>query len=105
MDSGEAVFGVEESLVDRQGRDRVLLTTKAPVCDGQGAVDQIVTVSLDITERKRVEQEIRESEERFRSLVEGSVSASSSNATACLSSQIGLTLTSSDTRIRWKSSV
>ena len=73
LDTGEAVFDVEESFVDRRGRDRVLLTTKAPICNGAGAVDQIVTVSLDITERKRGEQEIRESEERFRSLVEGSV--------------------------------
>ena len=73
LDTGNAVFGIEESLVDRHGRERVLLTTKAPICSRGGAVDQIVTVSLDITDRKRVEYEVRESEERFRSLVEGSV--------------------------------
>jgi diguanylate cyclase (GGDEF)-like protein/PAS domain S-box-containing protein len=71
--SSETISGMEETIVDRGGRPRILLTTKAPVRNSSGQVDQIVTVSLDITERKRVEQEVRESEQRFRSLVEGSV--------------------------------
>jgi diguanylate cyclase (GGDEF)-like protein/PAS domain S-box-containing protein len=73
VETGQMVVGFEESLVDRQGRERVLLTTKAPLRHGDGRIDQVVTVSLDITKRKRVEQAVRESEERFRSLVEGSV--------------------------------
>ncbi len=64
---------VEEVVVDSTGAERVLLTTKAPVESASGHVDQIVTVSLDITERKRNEQALRESEQRFRSLVESSV--------------------------------
>ncbi len=65
--------GVEETLCDRDGNTRVLLTTKAPLFDRQGGVDQIVTVSLDITDRKRGEQARKESEQRYRDLVEGSV--------------------------------
>ncbi len=73
MESSGAVREVEEKLTDRAGRERVLLTNKAPLCDNDGRVSSIVTVSLDITELKRGEQAMRESEERFRSLVEGSV--------------------------------
>ena len=73
MESGGVVRDVEEVLTDREGRERVLLTNKAPLCDNEGSVSSIVTVSLDITELKRGEQAMRESEERFRSLVEGSV--------------------------------
>ena len=72
-DSDRMMFGVEENLTDRENKPRVLLTTKAPLSDNEGQVDSIVTVSLDITERKRGEQAVRESEERFRDLVESSV--------------------------------
>jgi diguanylate cyclase (GGDEF)-like protein/PAS domain S-box-containing protein len=73
QETGQPVVGIEEILTDREGTERVLLTTKAPLCDAQGRVSQVVTVSLDITERKRGEQALRESERRFRNLVEGSV--------------------------------
>jgi diguanylate cyclase (GGDEF)-like protein/PAS domain S-box-containing protein len=73
LEHGETVDGVEETVRDSNGDERILLTTKAPLRNGEGAVDQIVTVSLDITQRKRVEQAARESEARFRSLIEGAV--------------------------------
>lgn len=71
--TGQVVAGEEETVIDPHGRDHVLLTTKAPLLAADGAVDQVVTVSLDITKRKRSEQAVLESEQRFRNLVEGSV--------------------------------
>ncbi len=73
LHANRMTVGVEEELRDREGKPRVLLTTKAPLSGNEGQVDSIVTVSLDITERKHGEQAVRESEERFRNLVESSV--------------------------------
>ncbi len=71
--SGEAPGAFEEQVTDAAGEPRVLLTTKAPLTGGDTAADGVVTVSLDITERKQQEQAVIESEQRFRALVEGSV--------------------------------
>lgn len=71
--SGNPIRDIEESVVDDAGRERVLLTTKAPLVRSDGRIDQVVTVSLDITERKRNERALAESEHRFRSLIESSV--------------------------------
>lgn len=71
--TGQAITDVEETLVDVAGNERVLLTTKVPLVSPDGGIDQVVTVSVDITERKRSEQALRESEQRFRNLIEGSV--------------------------------
>lgn len=70
---GEAPGAFEEQVEDAGGEPRVLLTTKAPLTGANAAAEGVVTVSLDITDRKQQEQAVAESEERFRSLVEGSV--------------------------------
>lgn len=59
-----------ESRVERiqviDGEERWVETVKTPVFDDAGEVSAIVGVSYDTTERKRAEQELRASEERFR---------------------------------------
>ena len=49
---------IEERLVDAHGRERVFLTTKAPLFSLRDEVSSIVTVSVDITERKDLESSL-----------------------------------------------
>jgi PAS domain S-box-containing protein len=49
----------EEDYLDAAGKLRHWLVNKLPLLDANGEVEQIVTVALDIDERKRVEQEMR----------------------------------------------
>ncbi|MBB4155507.1 PAS domain S-box-containing protein [Sphingomonas jinjuensis] len=53
---GEAI---EEDITYPDGRRAVWLSTKAPFRDAEGAVIGLVGSSLDITERKRVEDQLR----------------------------------------------
>ncbi len=57
--SGEILTGLEDHLTDREGNERLLLTTKAPLKLETGEIDLVVTVSLDITERVRAEEDVR----------------------------------------------
>ncbi len=66
LDSGEALAFYEEDHVDAHGMERPLLATKVPLKDEDGAVRGVVTVALDITDRKGAEQALRDSETRFR---------------------------------------
>jgi PAS domain S-box-containing protein len=54
--TGTARVNYEEAWTDRLGRRHVLLTTKAPVRDAAGKPAMLVTVSLDITERRLMEE-------------------------------------------------
>ncbi|MCI0431892.1 MAG: ATP-binding protein [Rhodospirillales bacterium] len=60
---GRTLAGFEEELLTPAGEKRILLTTKSPLCDGEGRVLNVVTVSLDITERKRAEEQLRVAKE------------------------------------------
>ena len=46
------------------------LQTKVPIRNLAGDVDKVLTVAFDVTEHKAVENELRESEARYRSLVD-----------------------------------
>ncbi|MCP4327058.1 MAG: PAS domain S-box protein [Alphaproteobacteria bacterium] len=65
IESGEALPHYEEDHTDAHGVRRELLATKVPLKDKEDQVRGIVTVALDISDRKRAEQALKESETRF----------------------------------------
>ncbi|HYO08535.1 MAG TPA: PAS domain S-box protein [Tepidisphaeraceae bacterium] len=73
--SRRPLFDREELTTDRDGNPRWLLTTKVPLTDADGSVRGIVGLSRDITDRKLVEEVMRESEERTRMTVETALDA------------------------------
>lgn len=65
MASGEARLNIEETQV-QAGKGKVyILTSKIPLRDAQGAVVGILGMYSDITERKRIENEIRQLNEEL----------------------------------------
>ena len=68
--SGQAMVNKDEPANAPDGTRRAILTTKVPLKDNEGRVVGLVGVSRDITERKRMEEALREShrqlEERVR---------------------------------------
>jgi PAS domain S-box-containing protein len=74
MEKG-CVNEVEYHVMTRDGR-KILLETSASLIKGKNGVSTgIVAVSRDITERKRMEEVLRKSEEQFRALVENALDA------------------------------
>lgn len=68
METGQPE-AVEEVVPGRAG-PRTFLSTKTPYRDAKGRVVGVVGVAHDITERKRAEEAVRESERQFRALAE-----------------------------------
>jgi PAS domain S-box-containing protein len=61
-----------EEVAETAGGKRTYLSVKAPWRDEKGEIIGIIGISHDITERKRVEEELRISEKRFRRMFQHS---------------------------------
>jgi len=61
--TGKELGFYEEEYRDSSGNLRYWLVNKLPLLDAEGGIDSIVTVGLDIGERKRGEQEMRQAKD------------------------------------------
>jgi len=68
MEAGKALTIEEDMRI--QGRRYNLQTTKRPYLDGQGNIIGIIGIARDITPRKQAEEALRESEEKYSTIVE-----------------------------------
>jgi len=67
---GHVVNVTEESVQTRHQGERTLLTRKVPILDEDGQPAYLLGISEDITERKRTEAALRETDEKFRQLAD-----------------------------------
>ncbi|WP_342628204.1 EAL domain-containing protein [Nguyenibacter vanlangensis] len=58
LESGLPTSRYEESISDRYGMERILLTSKIPLYDEASGMRYVLTTSLDITDRKKAEWEL-----------------------------------------------
>lgn len=70
LDSGEDHFEAEYRIIRPDGEIRWIFGRGRVVRDKSGTAVRYSGVDIDITDRKRTEQALRESEERYRTLVE-----------------------------------
>ncbi len=70
--NGEICQGEEFFIIDEQGRERWVIGNSAPIRDSDGTIIAGIVIFPEITERKRAEEALRQSEERLRYIVEHS---------------------------------
>jgi diguanylate cyclase (GGDEF)-like protein/PAS domain S-box-containing protein len=75
LGTGRFNRGYESQLLDQDGESRIIQWSTAPLLDGEGPVEYIIGVGIDITDRKQAEETLRKSEEHYRHLVESSPDA------------------------------
>ena len=62
---GVTVLDEELEIDTFDGRQRTILNYSAPILDDQGAIDGVVLVNVDITDRKQAEEALRQSQRRI----------------------------------------
>jgi PAS domain S-box-containing protein len=67
--SGEPLLNREERTLDPEGKTRWLLTTKVPLRDDHGKVIGIVGIGRDITERKEMQEQLKQYSTHLEELV------------------------------------
>ncbi|BAU10319.1 multi-sensor hybrid histidine kinase [Leptolyngbya sp. NIES-3755] len=67
---GQTFFGIETYRSKRNGVQISVSVSAAPLYDDQGKVQDIMLIFQDVTERQRAEGLIRQSEARYRALIE-----------------------------------
>ncbi|MFZ3059143.1 MAG: PAS domain S-box protein [Candidatus Methanoperedens sp.] len=67
---GETITHYEAKRVKKDGKQIDVSLTISPIKDDAGKIIGASTIARDITERKRVEEEFKRSEEKYRTLVE-----------------------------------
>ncbi len=70
LETGQPLINHEDYFLDATGKQHWRLTSKIPIYDGQRQIVGLVGLGHDITDRKKSEELLKESEERFRSIFE-----------------------------------
>ena len=74
IESGQAVLEREEPF-EAGGQKGWFLTTKVPLRDAHGTINGLIGIAIDISERKRVIESLKASDERFQMLFDASPDA------------------------------
>jgi two-component system sensor histidine kinase UhpB len=65
LETGTALINQEEYVVNKNGEIKWLLTTRVPLQEDDERIIGLVGISRDITDRKKIEESLRVSNERF----------------------------------------